>query len=264
MPNWCSNTLMINGDEKTITKLKSILLSLRPEDKTAVERAEAERDRVLQRTEDANERELLRREYDAKIHTLRLNSEHIKVNKGVFYNLIGYPDGVSQEQYNANWYDNNINWFGTKWDIDFDEWQWDISVEDGYISVNFETAWSPPCPFVSTLVRKYPGITDVELTYEECGCDFAGRMVVTRYESGEISDYDQCFSYEEGLYKYDNEYFWMRVEEDVINDDDFGEDGTSLEDILERYSFVDDEDKEEIKRLVTERLEEIKLEANEQ
>ena len=263
MPNWCSNTLMINGDEKTIAKIKRTLLSLRPEDKTAVERAEEERDRVLQRTQDDKERELLRREYDIKIQTLRINSEHIKVNKGVFFNLIGLPDGVSQEEYNSNWYDNNVNWFGTKWDIDFDEWQWDFG--DNYISVNFETAWSPPCPFVSTLVRKYTGITEVELTYEECGCDFAGKMVVTRDENtGEIYENDNCHSYEEGLYLYDNEYFWMRVEEDVINDEDFGEDGTTLEEILQRYHFVDDEDKAEITRMVNERLEEIKLEANEQ
>ena len=262
MPNWCSNNMTINGDERTIANIKSMLYNLRPIDASVIQELENELKMRLELVQDATKQADIRNEYERKIMVVKTKIENATGKKGVFRTLIGVDDTMTEQEYDNDWYNNNVRWFGTKWDIDFDEWQWDF--EDNYISVNFETAWSPPCAFVTTLVRKYPGITEVELTYEECGCDFAGKMNVTRDEvTGEIYENDDCHSYEEGLYLYDNEYFWMRVEEDVI-ENELSDNELSLEDVLERFAFVTDADKEEITKMVNEKLEELKLEANEQ
>lgn len=256
MPNWCSNALTISGDEQTITQIKRILRSLKNKKDISIEEIEAERDKVLQRTKDESEREQLRREYEAKINSARVSNEHKHTDRSVFRNLIGLPEGVTQEEYNSNWYDNNINWYGTKWDIEFEEDQWDLD-DNTFISASFETAWSPPCPFAETLLRKFTGITEITLLYDECGCDFAGKFETTRDENGEINVFDDCLSYEEGMYRYDNDHFWVRFEEDVL-EYEVAENDTTLEEILERYHFVDDEDMEQIKKLTLQKLKELK------
>ena len=38
----------------------------------------------------------------------------------VFQSLIGYPDHMTKADYDKDWYDTNIGWFGTKWDVSYD------------------------------------------------------------------------------------------------------------------------------------------------
>jgi len=256
MPNWCSNSLTINGDKQSIATIKRILNSLKSRSHINISNIQMEMDRVLQRTQDKGEQEQLRREYEAKINLAKIANDSIETDRSVFRNLIGLPDGVTQEEYNSNWYVNNVNWYGTKWDIEYDEGEWDLEA-DTYIFASFQTAWSPPCPFVETLLRKFTGITEISLLYDECGCDFAGKFQVERQENGEIYVFDDCLSYEEGIYRYDNDYFWMRVEEDVLTDE-IEENELTLEDILQRFHFVDDKDREEIKKLTLQKLKELK------
>ena len=71
MPNWCNNSIRINGDEKTISALV----------------------RVIENTKDGEDR--------------------------VFQSLIGYPDHMTKADYDKDWYDTNIGWFGTKWDVSY-------------------------------------------------------------------------------------------------------------------------------------------------
>ncbi len=48
--------------------------------------------------------------------------ENLKEEKDdqLFQSLIGLPEGIDAEKYNDDWYDINVNWFGTKWDVGFD------------------------------------------------------------------------------------------------------------------------------------------------
>ena len=261
MPNWCSNVLTINGDKQTIKTIKNILWSLRPETKTPVEKLEEEKIKVLQSCTDDLQKERLAKEFDLKLGVLRNQAQKPK-NKSVFHNLIGLPAGVSQEEYDANWYDNNIERYGTKWDIDFDEYEWDLD-GDEYISATFQTAWSPCEGFVRHLAERFTGITEIQLDYEECGCDFAGRLSIVRDEELGLLIDDDCCKYEEGVYKYDVDCFWNRFEEDLL-EYELEENEYTLEDIVERFKFVSKEDMEYIKKQVTIKLIELNPELNEQ
>ena len=80
----------------------------------------------------------------------------------------------------ANWYEWNIQHWGTKWNIDSD----DISttkdeILTGKISLRFDTAWSPPTPVIQAAALKYTGLS-FKLKYWEGGVGFRG--VCTAYK----------------------------------------------------------------------------------
>jgi hypothetical protein len=69
---------------------------------------------------------------------------------GVFETLIGRDEKLVKEDYdNGGWWGHNTNRYGTKWDIDFNEHQFDFT--NGCLLINCETAWSPPTEFVENL-----------------------------------------------------------------------------------------------------------------
>ena len=68
-----------------------------------------------------------------------------------------------------NWYDWNINTYGTKWDIEVT----DFIQEDCEFIAHFNTAWSPPATFLYNLSVKFPSL-EINLNYELEGCDECG------------------------------------------------------------------------------------------
>lgn len=172
----------------------------------------------------------------------------------VFETLIGiHPEITKEEHENGKWYDSNIGWYGTKWDVSYNDCQFELGEEQ--ITMMPLTAWSPPINFVSNLCRLY-GLTAV-MTYDECGCDFYGRATID--ENGDYSEED--YSYNEGSYHFDDEYFWESV---VQNDMEYAmEEDKSVEEFVESFSYVTPEDKEEIRKLYTEFLTENKTDNDE-
>lgn len=156
----------------------------------------------------------------------------------IFETLIGREPEMSETEYqNGGWYNANIGWFGTKWDVSYNECQFQFT-EDSIIMMP-ETAWSPPIGFGVRLHEKY-GV-NVELQYEEPGCDFCGRTTI---ENQNIVEED--YSFLEGKYILDNEAFWYEVDSDIeyAMDSD-----TSIDEFLERFSFVSEDDYNEIKQM---------------
>lgn len=81
----------------------------------------------------------------------------------------------------GNWYDFQVNEWGTKWDVEGDAIEHD---EDGLgFSGTFESAWSPPMGVVQALVDR--GF-EVTLYYYESGMGFVGK-----FEDG----VDDCYDY---------------------------------------------------------------------
>lgn len=174
---------------------------------------------------------------------------HERDNSNVFETLIGREPEINEENYNnGGWYDSNIGWFGTKWDVSYNECQFQFS--DNTIIMMPQTAWSPPIGFGVRLHEKY-GV-NVELQYEEPGCDFCGKTTIENQSLVE-EDYD----YLEGKYHLDNESFWYEVESDIESalDDD-----KSVDEFMESYGFVDEEDFNEIKGMYESSLAESKSE----
>ena len=169
-------------------------------------------------------------------------------NNNVFRALIGIPQHMSEGDYKEKWYDTNIEWFGTKWDISYSEDLFTFSKDE--INFHCETAWSPPIPFLQNLCEMYK--VNAYLFYSEGGVGFAGETTFT-WVDDELEVYDEECEYLEGLYKFSNEEFWSEVEykADCILDEE-----QSLEDFLGEFSFITDEkDIMELKTIYNETIE---------
>lgn len=166
----------------------------------------------------------------------------------MFETLIGINPEISVEQYEKNWYDENISRFGTKWDVSYTMDMFQYSEDTIYIT--FETAWSPPVEFCRSLSKMYN--VKCVLFYSEPGIGFAGQFEVDG--DGNESD-DEC-GYLEGLYKYDNEYFWDEVESWMEN---YTCEETPVEEFLSLFvGIVTDEELTSIKIEYEEMLNEAK------
>ena len=200
MPNWCSNWIVISGDEKKIKTIKFALQSLKDN----------------------------------------------KDDNGIFKALIGTKPGISKENYdNGGWYDANLSFWGTKWDISYDEVNFNF--DDKSISFSGDTAWSPPIEFAKELARTY-GV-DVELQYSESGNDFAGKTKCSA--DGAIEELD--YSYIEGTYHNDIESFWNEVASYISYSLD-DEPETTFEEFVESYtlSFLSEDELNEVKKIFDE------------
>lgn len=60
------------------------------------------------------------------------------------------------------------NW-GTKWDIEAEL----VSDDDEYLEYEFNSAWSPPVPWLEKVAKDFPNL-DFNLRYEEEGIGFMG------------------------------------------------------------------------------------------
>ena len=101
-----------------------------------------------------------------------------------------------------------VEYYGTKWDFKVAECDTN-TLEPTLIDFSVSTAWSPPEPFCKRLSEKYN--VDVEISFSEPGCNFAGR---SQYSNGEVIE-DVTYSYREGMYYLENEIFWSDVDSDL-------------------------------------------------
>ena len=143
---------------------------------------------------------------------------------------------------------SNIEWFGTKWDISYEEGSFTFTKDE--ISFFCETAWSPPIPFLQNLCEMYK--VNANLFYSEGGVGFSGETTFT-WTDGELDVYDDECEYLEGIYKYSREEFWSEVESRV---DSILDEEQTLEDFLGEFDFVSEEDTLELTRLYNETIKE--------
>jgi hypothetical protein len=214
MPNWCNNSIRINGDEKTISALV----------------------RVIENTKNGEDR--------------------------VFQSLIGYPDHMTKDDYDKDWYDTNVSWFGTKWDVSYSSCNMDY--DETEIRLSPDTAWSPPIEFLTNLVKQYDGI-EAYIFYSEGGIGFSGETKIYRDEDGHTIVDDSEYPYLEGIYLLDKELFWNSELESMIDsaryelvdeDDEVKtiDEAKIVEYVNDNFDFVTDEDKETIIKQFKEEL----------
>jgi hypothetical protein len=210
MPNWCTNYIVISGDENKISLLKNII-------------------------EDVP----------------KTNGEETVV----FKTLIGKEPTITTEDYEkGGWFNSNVDWFGTKWDVSYSDCQFEFG-DDNIIMMPM-TAWSPPVRFVSNLCKMY-GVTAV-MNYDERGCDFCGRATIDI--NGEVDDEE--YKYNEGMYHFDNEYFWESI---VESDLEYAlDEGKTKDQFLLDYLYVNEDDLKELGEMYDEyMIENLKTENNE-
>lgn len=89
------------------------------------------------------------------------------------------------EKYGAkDWYDWNINNWGTKWDFSLENVE---RHEDGSVTASFDSAWSPPTTAYGRLVEL--GF-EIEAFYNEPGMCFCGK-----YTGSGNEESDDCVEY---------------------------------------------------------------------
>lgn len=169
----------------------------------------------------------------------------------VFKVLVGIKPEVTFKDYDSGeWYDANVNYWGTKWDVCYTDCNFEF--EDTCITMTPSTAWSPPVNFGVALAKMY-NVT-VTLIYSEGGCGFAGRTIVSPDGEMEVEDYD----YDEGTYKFDNESFWYRLEDDITNYFETKESNKEAEEYIKQmYPFLDKEDMMEAINIFNEKKSEL-------
>ena len=165
-----------------------------------------------------------------------------KSESNLFQTLVGYPDHMTEGEYQEKWYDTNVTNWGTKWDVSYDDSCPQFSEEE--IVLSPDTAWSPPIGFGTILAKLYQ--VDVELFYTEPGCDFCGKTFCNK--DGDVNEED--YSYQEGLFYFDREYFWTEMESQA--EYYIGEEEKSLEEFIQIFHYVD---KEEITQYYNEQKE---------
>jgi hypothetical protein len=150
----------------------------------------------------------------------------------MFELLVGkYAEGQTEEEYQQTWYDTNCDRWGCKWDVEIDLDSINF-FEDHFMSMNLQTAWSPCNDFLRLLHQKYSVF--VKNDYSETGNDFAGTFEID--EDGEV---DNCYSYLEGLYHSDYDYFIMEVQNQIEYLKDDNEDEIpSVDEWLKEFPYA--------------------------
>lgn len=168
MPNWCMNVLSVSGTAKELKRFvfstQGLPAQYPPQEWEKDKFFKMEHPQELHFCFNAlipTPESVLQMGYDA----------HDKIPEDALrYILIGRPlDPIDGYHWNIQ------NW-GTKWDIYYDDitpdsMGWYETCE--HIEFDFDTAWSPPRMWFEKIVEMFPDLT-FKLHYEEPGCYFAG------------------------------------------------------------------------------------------
>jgi hypothetical protein len=150
MPNWCSNTIDISGDQETLKNLKEFV------------------GRPIKRTIEGTVEEIANPIFS--LYNIVAPTKDAESRMGDAFKSQGDED----------WYHNHINTWGTKWDVCGEDSCW-FSESDGSLSYTFDSAWSPPDLAIARLAEIFPTLF-IEHKYNETGMGFWG---ITTYKDGE-------------------------------------------------------------------------------
>jgi hypothetical protein len=148
MPNWCENTIEISGNADSIKRLKEFVGRPLTQDGEEIKEPIYSLANIMPSTPDAEP-------------------------------VLGE---ASKSTGHDDWYHNNLNTWGTKWDVCGNVYMNNYKEGDEFIGYTFDSAWSPPTPTTQRLSETFPELIIVH-TYTETGCDFWG---IETYKAGEM------------------------------------------------------------------------------
>jgi hypothetical protein len=163
MPNWCTNDLTVTGPAKDLARFKK-------------------KSKTSGKDEDGK----------AWGHDFSFEP-HLPLPKCLD---IGPDDGKVRPDNKAktgfsSWYDRNNAVLGTKWDVRGELCK---GASDSRTAVySFESAWSPPEAGVMAVSALWPTL-QFELTWDEPGCDFAGKAIYKDGVTLEEENYDSLIN----------------------------------------------------------------------
>jgi hypothetical protein len=165
MPNWCQNTLLIKGPTDEV----SMLIETVKDNNTALSLA-----KIIAVPEELKQVSSPNRDED---EAARLSS------------LYGAKD----------WYEFQVNNWGTKWDVDArivedsatnaPGYKSYTSPDERFVHMAFDSAWSPPIFAIDMLAKQFPKVK-IHHAFDESGSDFSGYRMYIGGECVEDKDFE--------------------------------------------------------------------------
>lgn len=170
---------------------------------------------------------------------------------GLFQRLIGTKAGLSKQEYEANQYNSNLEYWGCRSDVDVD---FHYELLDDELKLYPDTPYSPPIPFCQTLCKSF-GV-DVHMFYYGMEDNFCG--VTTLTKEGFINEED--YEYLDGLFVFgEMDLFWSEVESRMESHIEYCENYDVEEFMENNVNGVTDEVKNEIREMFSQMLEDYKI-----
>ena len=172
MPNWCTNHLVITGDEKNITDLRKQVSTpyQSPYDEGA---GMVEGEFLLWN---------IIRPLNVEAY---LDSSVRATPEGMTF-AEHYEHSVATGQ---DWWHWNVREWGTKWEIS----ESDLNASETSLSYCFDTAWSPPCEALDKLAEQYPTLA-FTIRFIDEGGGFAGETMWA--DGNRIADIDLAINHD--------------------------------------------------------------------
>ena len=215
MPNWCWNTITIEGDYGRLSNMDFIMKSEGYERSADSDPEMGQPMRLVPMPEvlQGTRAPAPTGDFDPEGRMMKLvndpdndymTQERYMQESVEHYAFIERAERAKAETGYADWYTwANKNW-GTKWAMEVVGYTYDVEHDPDAIYISGNTAWSPPIGLLEKISQKF-GVK-VSLTYAEEGMDFIGASVII-----DGVTYDSCGSLSDHLpddFDWDNDDAW--------------------------------------------------------
>lgn len=192
MPNWCSNTLWVEGNPEQLKEFKA--KTTKPADHDQPNRYEFTLEGL----------------YPTPPELLNENAFGQSENSETLVEKFGYSD----------WYTWRVNKWGTKWDVCESDTYED---SDRDFMVMFDSAWAPPVLWLEHIAPQFPELK-FKLAFQEPGIGFCGQATWDAENGFDTEETELEWQDERGEpVEYDSEAErWKYIESgEIIDDEDF-------------------------------------------
>ena len=176
MPNWVNNQLVIKGEKATLEEIakKGKPTYIVPANMTVAEfiRHECEKDNLTEHCTNMliQRYEGVEPDAERKIPVIDIYGHSDAFSFDLFVPQDKHdPDYQNGREAHCatqfNWYDWNIDHWGTKWDASDSSVEW----EGDALVIKFNTPWSVPVTFIEKFSKLYPKVSVAVYAYEEQG-----------------------------------------------------------------------------------------------
>jgi hypothetical protein len=192
MPNWCNNTLWVDGNPEQLKDFKS----------KTTKQADHNQPNGLEFT--------LEGLYPTPPELMKENAFDQSENSEALTEKYGYSD----------WYTWRVNKWGTKWDV----CESDIyENSDTEFMVVFDSAWAPPVNWLEHIAPQFPELK-FKMAFSEPGMGFCGQATWSADMGYQLEETELEWQDESGeSVEYDSESErWKYIESgEIIDDEDF-------------------------------------------
>lgn len=200
MPNWCYNTITIEGDAGTLSNMDFIMRSDGYEQQDDMDKTQGQPMRLVPMpkvlTGTVSPHRSGEFDHDGTLMGYVNDPENsywtpevYAERKAEHYALVEQAKQAEAETGHPDWYGWALEHWDTKWAMQVRSY--DFSPEEGYITISGDTAWAPPIALLKNISLRFP--VTISISFVEEGMDFIGAAVIRDGErwvsDGSFSDH---------------------------------------------------------------------------